>query len=1075
MRRRARYYLQFALLAVLAISIGVLQQGNVGDVSDQTRYTEDVLKLRGAEVLLDRDLLRITSYKLQQYDPLAQDIRRIQALLRRLRHAVQVHQAGAATGEAWRRWMEGLEGKLALAERIQSISAIERNELYYLSKVIPEYHDTHDREGNALIDLGHALLAYALFNSGTREQAILSRLDKLEAADKAPERANILHHVRRTLDYIGQLHEAMSRYAEVDTQGLFRHFYLQFNRAAAARYRALNQRRQWLAAMAGLLVLLLGWTLWGLARERRVAERSRRRLHDAIDSLSEGFALFNRDGYLVMHNRRFTRDYPWYREEDLRGLSYERFQAINREQGVSQLSEDGRDEGRAGKGGAYLECIPTPDGGKRWLLASDTLSGAGECVLVRVDVTEARQRELELVKLHRAVEQSPVAVVITNRRGDIEYVNPRFEQVTGYTLAEVKGRNPRLLKSGRTPAEVYAGMWAQLLRGEVWHGELVNRRKDGTDFWEEIFIAPVRDAGGRTTHYIAFKEDITERRRAEEAIRLHATVFEALNEGVLITDAQERILAVNPAFTRITGYGAQEAIGQTPRLLSSGHQSPAFYEELWQALESRGYWEGELEDRRKNGEIYPVWMSISAVRDSEGQVAQYISVFSDISERKEAERQIQYQASYDALTGLPNRHLFLDRVTHALHAAERERTAFGLLFIDLDRFKEVNDTLGHLYGDELLKQVSERLRQCVREADTISRFGGDEFVVLLEDVGGAENSAVVANKILKTVAQPLVVADREITVGASIGITHYPEDAGDAVTLLRNADMAMYRAKEAGRNNYQFYTDEMNRQVQTQVALARDLRQALGKPELFVVYQPIVQVDDRRLVGFEALLRWDHPQRGMVSPEQFIPLAEETGLIEGIGLWVLETACRQVAAWRAAGYAWRVGVNLSRRQIDLGLSVERLAEIIDRGGAIPADLTLEITEGLMLDGSDDTLEWLRRAQALGVHLSVDDFGTGYSSLSYLKRYPMNTLKIDRSFIRDIETDPNDASLVEASLAMARSLGLDVVAEGVENEAQLAFLEQYGCEYVQGWLFGKPMEPDQIDAFLARSGDRIKDY
>ena len=1075
MKRRYRLSLQLVLLVVLAIAIGLLQRGNTGDVDEQARYTRNVLALRSAEVLLDRDLLRITSFQAHQYDALARDIREIQARVHQVRQAASFRQAEPALRAAAEVWLKGMGDKVRLAQHIESKAAIERNELRYLSKVVPDYHDHHDATGNVLVDLGHQLMAFTLFDSASREQALRARLAGLQQTPNDPERRNILHHMHRTLDYVAQLHELMQQYAAVSGGRHFQRFYLAFNDAAAQRLAHLNQRRQWLVGIAVVLILLLAWTLWGLERERRGADRARRRLHEAIDSLSEGFALFDRGGHLVMHNRHFLRDYPWYQGQDIHGLHYEAFLERNASEGVESfpLAGAGDAEHRRSKDESYLESIPHP-GGRRWLLASDTLSDAGECVLVRVDVTEAKQRELELAKLHRAVEQSPVSVVITDGAGNIEYVNPRFEQCTGYTLSEVVGRNPRILKSGRTPEQVYRDMWAHLLRGETWHGELINRRKDGSTFWEEIYIAPVRDSDGRTTHFIAFKEDISERRRAEEAIRLHATVFDNLNEGVLITDAGERILAVNPAFTRITGYSAEEAVGQTPRLLSSGRQSPEFYRELWEALKTAGYWEGELEDQRKGGEVYPVWMSIAAVRDADGWVRQYISVFSDISERKEAERQIQYQASYDALTGLPNRHLLLDRVTHALRTAEREQTAFGLLFIDLDRFKEVNDTLGHLYGDELLKQVAERLRGCVREIDTISRFGGDEFVVLLEDVGSAENSAKVALKIIRAVEQPLLISGREVTVGASIGITHYPDDAGDAVTLLRNADMAMYRAKEAGRNNYQFYTEEMNRQVQTQVSLGRALRRAVEQERLFLVYQPIVRVSDRRLMGFEALLRWEHPEQGPVSPEVFIPLAEETGLIGGIGTWVLRTACRQAADWRAAGHAWRVGVNLSRRQLDLGLGVEELMGIIEDSGTRPGDLTLEITEGLMLDGSDYTLDWLREVRERGIHLSIDDFGTGYSSLSYLKRYPMHTLKIDRSFIRDIETDPSDASLVEASLAMARSLGLDVVAEGVENAAQLAFLEQHGCEYAQGWWFGKPLHAGEIEAFL-RQSERILRY
>ncbi|MEW7976505.1 MAG: EAL domain-containing protein [Candidatus Sedimenticola endophacoides] len=421
------------------------------------------------------------------------------------------------------------------------------------------------------------------------------------------------------------------------------------------------------------------------------------------------------------------------------------------------------------------------------------------------------------------------------------------------------------------------------------------------------------------------------------------------------------------------------------------------------------------------------------------------------------------QANYDALTGLPNRSLLRDRLSGALKSARRERWKVALLFVDLDRFKEVNDSLGHVAGDELLQRIGERLRGCVREADTVARFGGDEFVLLLEDIKQVSDAADVCKKILRELDGPVALHGRDVFVGASIGVTRYPDDAADANTMLRNADMAMYRAKDAGRNNYQFFTLAMNEQVQHRIELERDLRQALEQGQLLLHYQPIVRLDDLRVVGVEALLRWRHPERGLVLPDTFITLAEESGLIAPVGRWVLRMACRQAGSWRAAGPALKVSVNLSSHQLAMGLEVGEIQQILGEEGLNPEGLNIEITESTMMEGSEANLEWLEqaKAKAVGVRLAIDDFGTGYLSLSYLKRFPMDTLKIDRTFIRDVEAHPEDISLIEAIIAMAGSLGLQVVAEGIENPAQLELMRRHGCDLGQGNLFSEALEPGRI--------------
>ena len=488
-----------------------------------------------------------------------------------------------------------------------------------------------------------------------------------------------------------------------------------------------------------------------------------------------------------------------------------------------------------------------------------------------------------------------------------------------------------------------------------------------------------------------------------------------------------------------------------------------------EALEQHQRWSGEITEYRKDGSWYHEWISVTTLHDEKGNPSGYVIIFSDITQHKADQARILYQANYDLLTGLPNRTLLMDRLHQGLLAARRHQGGLAVLFIDLDRFKAVNDLYGHGIGDELLQQVADRLKGAVRETDTIARFGGDEFVVLLQNIEGGEEAALVANKIIELVSQPFDLSSRRVTIGASIGITLYPNDISMGASvddsgslLLSNADMAMYQAKARGRNHFQFFEQRMQEEIKLNLSLEQDMRHALANGELQVYYQPIHQASSGRIVGVEALLRWHHPERGMISPASFIPLAEETGLIYEIGNWVFHEACRQVKAWHDEA-ALRIGlsVNLSARQRDRGFGPESLQRLLDETGLDARYLTLEITENLLLEESDVVLEWLHGLKATGVSLSVDDFGTGYSSLSYLKQFPVDSLKVDQSFVRGLPEDKDDASLVRAIIAMAGSLGLGVVAEGVETEAQREFLLGLGCTYMQGYRFGPPLPAEEI--------------
>ena len=664
------------------------------------------------------------------------------------------------------------------------------------------------------------------------------------------------------------------------------------------------------------------------------------------------------------------------------------------------------------------------------------------------------------------VEMAPDLICLC-QRGEISLINSPGATMLG-------SWNPEVLIGRRFSGFVHPDFHHLLgddLRGLVAERSSVMMKLIRADGTEIIVEAGARIlAFERQDAIMIVARDVTERVRAEEGLRLAATVFETTAEAIMVTGADTRIKAVNPAFTAITGYAAEEVMGKSPSMLRSGHHGPDFYEELWSGLKTTGCWEGEIWNRRKNGEVYPEWLYITAIEDDRKNIIEFVGVFSDITQRKQSEEKIRRQANYDALTGLPNRALFLDRLRAAIASARREDGKIALLFIDLDRFKVVNDTLGHTIGDKLLGQAAARLTACVREVDTVARLGGDEFTMILEDVARGEDAAIVAEKIIQSLSEPFWLDGNEVFIGGSVGITLFPSDAGDAPTMLRNADMAMYRSKQAGRSVYRFFTQEMDAQVLARMDLERDLRRALGRQEFVVYFQPIVDLGTGVVTSAEALLRWCHPERGMVSPGEFIPLAEETGLIGPLGEWVLRQACAQAKAWQDAGLtSVGVSVNLSSRQLKRGLSGDTIAQVFRETGLEPRFLTFEITETLIMEDTDDAVAWLNSIKEMGIRLSVDDFGTGYSSLSYLKRFPVDVVKIDRAFVRDVTVDPDDVSLIEAILAMTHSLKLKVVAEGVEEQDQLDLLRSRGCDMVQGFFFSKPLPFEEFCAFAADVG------
>ena len=691
------------------------------------------------------------------------------------------------------------------------------------------------------------------------------------------------------------------------------------------------------------------------------------------------------------------------------------------------------------------------------------------------DITERKKIEHELrnseQKLRMLMDNAADAVFVADPVTERWlYVNGRFESLLGYSREELLGNSIYELV---TPGfrGIYSESFRDIIRlGGVSTREIRLNSKDGRKVPLEMNAVLLPDG----TIYGACR-DITERKRADDALRIAAVTFDT-QEAIVITAPDASILRVNQAFQDITGYSAAEVIGQNPRMFRSGRHDAAFYQAMWSTLLDTGKWSGEVLDRRKDGAIYPKLMTITAVYNKQKQVTHYVAIFRDISDLKQSEQEIHQLAFYDALSGLPNRRLLLDRLQQAMALGTRTGAYGALLFLDLDHFKTVNDTRGHAAGDELLVAVARRLQSCVRESDSVARMGGDEFVVVLENLSGMENEAaalteVIAEKILSELDQPYLLTEFECVSTVSIGVSLFRGHQESAADLLQHADVAMYQAKAEGRNAIRFFDPHMQTVLEVRAAMEADLRYAFEKQEFRLHYQ--IQVD--RLghpLGAEVLLRWDHPRRGLVAPGEFIPLAEENGLIVQVGLWVLQTACAQLRAWQddPLTRGLTLAVNVSAKQFRQPDFVVQLQRVLQESGANPARLKLELTESTVLENVADAIGKMHEIKSLGISFSMDDFGTGYSSLQYLKRLPLDQIKIDQSFVRDIATDLNDAAIVQTIIAMTKILGFEVIAEGVETEAQREFLDLRGCPAFQGYLFGKPMPLDQFEAALrARAG------
>jgi two-component system CheB/CheR fusion protein len=565
--------------------------------------------------------------------------------------------------------------------------------------------------------------------------------------------------------------------------------------------------------------------------------------------------------------------------------------------------------------------------------------------------------------------------------------------------------------------------------------------------------------------------DITEKKDGEEKLRLSASVFEHSSEATMITDADNNIIAINPAFTSITGYSAQEVIGQNPRILSSGRQSEAFYEHMRESLATQGVWQGEIQNKRKNGEIYTEYLSINVLKDKQGVINRHIAVFSDISEAKKALEIIERQANFDDLTQLPKRNLIRDRMEQLLIHNRRDGRQFAVMFLDLDDFKAINDSLGHDAGDELLIKVSKRIQAALRESDVVGRLGGDEFIILLNENINADSIITVANKILASVHRPIAIAGHTVQTGASIGITAYPSDGDSTDTLMKNADSAMYAAKHRGRNTFCFFTQSMQDEANKRQWMTSELSSALHRRQMQVYYQPVIDLTSMQVVGAEALLRWNHPQKGLILPDQFIAVAEQTGLIGSFSEWIIDTCLEDAQAlMQTFERKYHLAINISMAEFLSKAHMEWLFEKLEANALVREQLvTLELTESIKLIDNDEYAVALAQIKASGCKIALDDFGTGQSSLNYIKRVPVDIIKIDKSFVRDIAVDPSDAAMVRAILKLAKAFNLSTIAEGVESQEQLAFLKLNGCESAQGFLFSEALPYQQFIEFLQAQG------
>jgi diguanylate cyclase (GGDEF)-like protein/PAS domain S-box-containing protein len=804
--------------------------------------------------------------------------------------------------------------------------------------------------------------------------------------------------------------------------------------------------------------------------ERKKAEETAQRLASIVELSEDAIIGKNMDGVITTWNRAAEKMYGYTMAEVVaRDLFF--LLPSEKQPEIRAIMERLRN-------GQPVECLETQRLTKAGCVLDVSLSispikdASGQIVgasTIARDITLRKRSEEQLKLQSAALEAAANAIVITDSCGTILWVNYAFTTMTGYSKDEALGNNLRLLKSGEQPESYYAELWSTISSGKIWHGELVNRRKDGTTYTEEMTITPVtRDGTPADRYFIAIKQDITARKRVEEELygsrQMLQSILDAIPQRVFWKDRNCIYLGCNRALATDAGVDAPAAIiGKSDFDLSWSEMAEHYRVDDQLVMEQESAKLNFQEHlSRPDGSVRWIQTNKLPLRDRKGKVTGVIGTYEDITERKVAEERVQFLAYYDALTGLPNRTLLQDRLAKAIAGARRRKDKVALLFLDLDGFKDINDSLGHSVGDLLLQEVAERLRKFAREQDTVARVGGDEFLLVLSSVKEIPDAAVAAERLREAMTAGFVVQGHSLNVGCSIGISIFPEHGADGKTLIKNADSAMYSAKNNGRNNFRFFTSDMSAQFVERLALESSLRLALDKKQLFLVYQPQMDIATGRIIGLEALLRWQHPDLGLVPPDKFIRIAENSGLILPIGEWVLRTACSQARKWQDEGLpAVTVAVNVSAVQFRQEGFCELIRRLLHETGLAPQYLELELTESLLLANADVTLSVLKELKAMGLTLAIDDFGTGYSSFSYLRQFQVSKIKIDRSFIQYVAVKTDDAAITAAIISMAKSLNLKVIAEGVEDEAQMSFLRAHQCNEIQGYYFSKPLTVDKV--------------
>lgn len=683
---------------------------------------------------------------------------------------------------------------------------------------------------------------------------------------------------------------------------------------------------------------------------------------------------------------------------------------------------------------------------------------------------ERRQTQETLRKLSLVVKQAADSVFITDPSGRIEYVNPAFETLTGYNGDEARGQTPAFLRSGNHECIYYEKLWETISNGEIFRGNIINRHKNGELFYEEKVITPLTDEFGEITHFVSTGRDITARIKAENARVRLATILEATPDMVAILEPNGCLRYLNGSGRSLLGIEPEESIeGCSLKDIFPECMAQQFMTTVLPKVEKNGTWSGETSLCVTGGDDMPISQVVLAHYDADNNIEYLSTIGRDISERKRFEAELQHQATHDSLTSLPNRFFLIDRLNAEMEYARRHQCAIAVLFLDLDNFKRINDTLGHAAGDTLLQQVSQRLRNCLRPSDTVARHGGDEFTIIIGDLNQVENILIVLNKLRASFERPIIIDNHEIYITFSTGISMYPHDGEQVADLLRHADTAMYQAKSSGSSQYRFYASDMNARGHELLTLEAELRQALERNEFVLYYQPQLALRTGHIVGAEALIRWQHPTRGIVSPADFIPLLENSALIIPVGEWVLRQACIMHRDLRAAGLEdQRISVNVSAVQFNDEAFLDKVRRVIEEEALPPLHLELEITENTVMQDPALAVEILQELDKMGVRTAIDDFGTGYSSLTYLKRFPINILKIDQTFVRDLMDDSNDAAIVEVSILLGQKLNLEVIAEGVETTEQLEFLRRHGCEFAQGYFLGRPMPDNDFIDLLRKS-------